>query len=339
MKKKMVTVLLTAAMVTAMAAGCGKSSDSESSDKKESYTIGIEQFAEHGSLDNCREGFLAGLEEEGIKEGDNLTVKYKNAAADMGTAKQISDSLVSDKVDLVCAIATPSAQSAYNAAMKADIPVIYTAVTDPVAAELADKDGKPVGEVTGTSDKLPVEEQLKMIREMLPDAKKIGIMYTTSEANSVSAIEEYKSLVEKYDFELVEKGITTTADVSLAADDLLSKVDCITNLTDNTVVASLPTILDKANEKKIPVFGSEIEQVKIGCLAAEGIDYIALGKQTGKMAAKVLKGEEKASEQNFETITEPGFYVNNKVAENLGITVPDDLANNAVESFDEITAE
>ena len=324
MKKKMVTVLLTAAMVTAMAAGCGKSSDS-GSDKKESYTIGIEQFAEHGSLDNCREGFLKGLEDEGIK--------------DMGTAKQISDSLVSDKVDLVCAIATPSAQSAYNAAMKADIPVIYTAVTDPVAAELADKDGKPVGEVTGTSDKLPVEEQLKMIREMLPDAKKIGIMYTTSEANSVSAIEEYKSLVKKYDFELVEKGITTTADVSLAADDLLSKVDCITNLTDNTVVASLPTILDKANEKKIPVFGSEIEQVKIGCLAAEGIDYIALGKQTGKMAAKVLKGEAKASEQNFETITEPGFYVNNKVAENLGITVPDNLANNAVESFDEITAE
>ena len=338
MKKKMVTVLLTAAMITAMVAGCGKSSDS-GSDKKESYTIGIEQFAEHGSLDNCREGFLKGLEDEGIKEGDNLTVKYKNAAADMGTAKQISDSLVSDKVDLVCAIATPSAQSAYNAAMKADIPVIYTAVTDPVAAELADKDGKPVGEVTGTSDKLPVEEQLKMIREMLPDAKKIGIMYTTSEANSVSAIEEYKSLVKKYDFELVEKGITTTADVSLAADDLLSKVDCITNLTDNTVVASLPTILDKANEKKIPVFGSEIEQVKIGCLAAEGIDYIALGKQTGKMAAKLIIGEAKASEQNFETTTEPGFYVNNKVAENLGITVPDDLANNAVESFDEITAE
>ena len=340
MKKRVLAVILGAVMTMSLAA-CGSSDAGKTSsdDGEKSYTIGISQFAEHGSLDNCREGFLKGLEDEGIKEGDNLTVKYKNAAADMGTAKQISDSLVSDKVDLVCAIATPSAQSAYNAAMKADIPVIYTAVTDPVAAELADKDGKPVGEVTGTSDKLPVEEQLKMIREMLPDAKKIGIMYTTSEANSVSAIEEYKSLVKKYDFELVEKGITTTADVSLAADDLLSKVDCITNLTDNTVVASLPTILDKANEKKIPVFGSEIEQVKIGCLAAEGIDYIALGKQTGKMAAKVLKGEAKASEQNFETITEPGFYVNNKVAENLGITVPDDLANNAVESFDEITAE
>lgn len=175
-----------------------------------------------------------------------------------------------------------------------------------------------------------------MMRALLPDAKKLGIMYTTSEANSVSTIKEYDSLVEKYGFELVEKGITVTADVALAADDLLSKVDCITNLTDNTVVASLPTILEKANEKKIPVFGSEIEQVKIGCLAAEGIDYIALGKQTGKMAAQVLKGEKKASEMNFELITEPGFYVNNKVAAELGVTVPQELLDSAVESFDEI---
>lgn len=334
--KKVLAAGLTAVMAMSLMVGCGSKKDDSSS---KTYNLGIIQFAEHGSLDNCRKGFLKGLESEGIKEGENLKITYKNSQADTATDNQIASNFASKKLDMICAIATPSAQSAYNAAMKADIPVIYTAVTDPVAAELADKDGKPVGEVTGTSDKLPVEEQLKMIREMLPDAKKIGIMYTTSEANSVSAIEEYKSLVKKYDFELVEKGITTTADVSLAADDLLSKVDCITNLTDNTVVASLPTILDKANEKKIPVFGSEIEQVKIGCLAAEGIDYIALGKQTGKMAAKVLKGEAKASEQNFETITEPGFYVNNKVAENIGITVPDDLANNAVESFDEITAE
>lgn len=328
--KKVLAAGLTAVMAMSLMVGCGSKKDDSAS---KTYNLGIIQFAEHGSLDNCRKGFLKGLESEGIKEGKNLKITYKNSQADTATDNQIASNYASKKLDMICAIATPSAQSAYNAAMKADIPVIYTAVTDPVAAELADKDGKPVGEVTGTSDKLPVEEQLKMIREMLPDAKKIGIMYTTSEANSVSTIKEYKSLVKKYDFELVEKGITTTADVSLATDDLLSKVDCITNLTDNTVVASLPTILDKANEKKIPVFGSEIEQVKIGCLAAEGIDYIALGKQTGKMAAKVLKGEAKASEQNFETITEPGFYVNNKVAEDLGITVPEDLANSAVESF------
>lgn len=341
MKNKLLAGLLTAAMATVLATGCaggsGGSSSGDGSSGKESYKIGISQFAEHGSLDNCREGFLAGLEESGIKEGENLTVDLKNAAADMGTAGQISGSFVSDKVDLICAIATPTAQSAYNAAMDAGIPVIYTAVTDPVAAELAGEDGTPVGEVTGTSDKLPVEAQLQMMRQILPDAKKLGIMYTTSEANSVSTIKEYGSLADKYGFELVEKGITATADVALAADDLLSQVDCITNLTDNTVVASLPTILEKANDKKVPVFGSEIEQVKIGCLAAEGIDYIALGKQTGKMAAQVLKGEKKASEMNFELITEPGFYVNNKVAENLGITVPQELMDTAVESFNEIT--
>lgn len=334
MKKRILAMV----MVTMMAAmtvltGCGNSS--ESSD--DTVTIGISQFAEHGSLDNCREGFLLGLSEAGFVEGENLVVDYQNAYTDMGTAGQISGGFVSDKVDLICAIATPTAQSAYNAAMDAGIPVIYTAVTDPVAAELADKDGNPVGEVTGTSDKLPIEAQLQMMRNILPDAKKLGIMYTTSEANSVSAIAEYKELAPEYGFELVEKGITATADIPLATDDLLSQVDCITNITDNTVVASLPTILEKANEKNIPVFGSEIEQVKIGCLAAEGLDYIALGKQTGAMAAKVLNGEAKASELAFEIITEPGFYVNTKVAENLGIKVADDMVDSAVEVFADIT--
>ena len=334
MKKRILAMVMATMMAaTTVLTGCGSSS--ESSD--DTVTIGISQFAEHGSLDNCREGFLLGLSEAGFVEGENLVVDYQNAYTDMGTAGQISGGFVSDKVDLICAIATPTAQSAYNAAMDAGIPVIYTAVTDPVAAELADKDGKPVGEVTGTSDKLPIEAQLQMMRNILPDAKKLGIMYTTSEANSVSAIAEYKELAPEYGFELVEKGITTTADIPLATDDLLSQVDCITNITDNTVVASLPTILEKANEKNIPVFGSEIEQVKIGCLAAEGLDYIALGKQTGAMAAKVLNGEAKASELAFEIITEPGFYVNTKVAENLGIKVADDMVDSAVEVFADIT--
>ena len=135
--------------------------------------------------------------------------------------------------------------------------------------------------------------------------------------------------------EVVET-LKDTMDEEETTDELLTEVDCLTNLTDNTVVASLATILDKANKQNIPVFGSEIEQVKIGCLAAEGLDYVALGKQTGKMAAEILKGEKKASDMNFETITEPGFYVNEKVAENLGVTVPQDLADEAVESFTEI---
>lgn len=337
MKKKVLAVILGAAMTVSLAA-CGSSgSDSSGSGSGEaSYTIGISQFAEHGSLDNCREGFIQGLAEEGIVEGENLTIEEGNAASDAGTARQISDGFVSDSVDLVCAIATPSAEAAYVSAMNTDVPVVYTAVTDPLAAKLTDEDGTPVGNVTGTSDELPIKEQLEMIRAILPDAEKIGIMYTTSEVNSVSALETYKELAGDYGFTIVESGVTQTADISLAADNLLSEVDCLTNLTDNTVVNSLATILDKANEQNIPVFGSEIEQVRKGCLAAEGLDYIELGKQTGRMAAKILKGEAEASEMNFETISEPGFYVNLAVAEQFGITIDEELLSTAVESFDSI---
>lgn len=332
MKKTIMNKVITAGIVTAALA-----SSSTVYAEKETYTIGIEQFAEHGSLDNCREGFLEGLAEEGLVEGENLTVEYKNAAADMGTAGQISDSFVSSDVDLLCGIATPSAQSCFNAAMDKEIPVIYTAVTDPLAAELADEEGNPVGEITGTSDKLPIQQQLEMIRTMLPEAETIGILYTTSEANSESAIKEYEALAEEYDFTIETAGITATADIPLAAQGLLEKVDCITNLTDNTVVSSLPAILEMANEAKIPVFGSEIEQVKIGCLAAQGLDYVELGRQTGKMAAQVLKGEKKASELPYETIEEASLYINEKAAENLGIEIPAELKDSAAESFAEIS--
>ena len=315
--------------------------DSESADGSAnladgSYTIGIGQFAEHGSLDNCREGFLQGLAEEGFVEGENLTVLYQNAQADGANSSQIATNFVGRNVDLICAIATPMAQSAYSAAMETEIPVIYTAVTDPVAAELATEDGAPVGNITGTSDELPVKAQLEMIRQILPEAKTIGIMYTTSEVNSESTIAQYKELAPDYGFEIVETGISSSADVSLAADSLLTQVDCMTNLTDNTVVASLPVILDKANALNIPVFGSEIEQVRIGCLAAMGLDYIELGKQTGHMAAQVLKGEAEASQMNYEVIEEAAFYGNSKVAENLGITLPEELTSQAVELFDDI---
>lgn len=335
MKKRITAIILGMTMTASLLAGCSSSSESGSGDEA-SYTIGIEQFAEHGSLDNCREGFLEGLKEEGLEEGKNLTVKVNNAASDMGTAAQIAQSFAADDMDLICAIATPAAQAAYNAAMDKGIPVIYTAVTNPEEAQLADSDGNPVGAVTGTSDQLPVEAQLKMIRELLPEAKTIGILYTTSEANSVYSISQYEKLAGDYGFTLETAGVTSTSEVSLAAADLLDKVDCLTNLTDNTVVSALPSILDAANKKNIPVFGSEIEQVKIGCLAAEGLDYINLGKETGKMAAKILKGEASAEEMNYELLTDSSLYINQAVADNLGITIPDSMTERAVEVFEEI---
>lgn len=337
MKKKVLTVILTAAIGASLMTGCG--SKTAGSEAEKGYTIGISQFAEHGSLDNCREGFLEGLAEAGIKEGENLTVVFENAQADTGTAGTIADSFVSKKVDLVCAIATPSAMSAYNSCMDTEIPVIYTAVSDPVGAGLAKDDGTSVGNITGTSDSLPVKEQLEMIRTMMPDAKKIGILYTTSEANSISTIATYKELAGDMGFEIVETGINTIADVEMAAKDMVTKVDCLTNLTDNTVVSALQTVLAAANDQGIPVFGSEIEQVKSGCLASMGIDYVALGKQTGAMAAKVLKGEAAASDLAYETCQGANLYVNTAVADKLNFALDQDFLSGAEEIFDEIAAE
>ena len=341
MKKRVLAVILGAAMITAGLAGCGGNTGSSqsSSEGEKMYTIGISQFAEHGSLDNCREGFIQGLEEEGLVEGENLKIKVSNADSDTGTAAQIADTFVADKVDLICAIATPSAQAAYNSARNTDIPVVYTAVTNPEEAQLADDQGMPVGAVTGTSDQLPVEAQLAMIREILPDAKTIGILYTTSEANSAYSITQYEKYAEEYGFTLETAGVTNTSEVSMAAASLLDKVDCLTNLTDNTVVSALPTVLDQANEKNIPVFGSEIEQVKLGCLAAEGLDYVNLGIETGKMAAQILKGEAKAEDMKYELLTDSSLYINQAVADNLGITIPDDMTERAEETFTEISQE
>lgn len=322
-------------LATSMLAGCSSSgtSDAGKTDAGEdAYTIGIQQYAPHPSLDNCREGFIQGLAAEGLVEGENLTILTQNAQGDGNMNNQIAQSFVSDKVDLICGIATPSAQSAFNAAESKNIPVIYTAVNDPVLAGLAKEDGTPVGEVTGTSDELPVDAQLKMIRALMPDAKKIGILYTTSEANSLSTIETYKELAGNYGFEIVEKGISVSSDLPMATDSILAEVDCLTNLTDNNVVNNLALVLDKANAKGIPVFGSEVEQVKNGCVASEGIDYVKLGQQTGRMAAQVLKGEKKASEMNFETITEYYFYINPEVMEQFGLTIPEDFGQEAVDA-------
>lgn len=342
--KKVIAVTMTAALAMAAFAGCGTKTEAPAASAASaggelaegSYTIGISQFAEHGSLDNCREGFLAGLAENGFVEGKNLTVDYDNAQTDTGTAATIADSYVQQGKDLICAIATPSAQAAFNAASSADIPVIYTAISDPVSAGFANEDGTSTGNVTGSSDLLPVSEQLQMIRELMPEAKKIGILYTTSETNSVSTIAEYKAKAGDFGFEIVDTGINTIADVDLAASDLVTKVDCICNLTDNTVVEALQTVLAKANDQKIPVFGSEIEQVRNGCVASMGIDYFELGRQTGALAAKILKGETTAAESKFISASKADLYVNTAAADGIGFKIPEDMLKNAAEVFEAI---
>ena len=343
MKKNVLVVLLTLVML--LFASCANkavnsnttaASNQAETEAKKVFTVGIGQFAEHGSLDNCRTGFIEGMKEEGFVEGVNVTYPFDNAQTDGSIAAQIYNKFATQKVDMAMAIATPMAQIAYSTFKETDTSVIFTAVSDPIAAELANSDGTPVGNITGTSDKLPVEAQLKLITEMFPDAKRIGILHTSSEVNSDSAIAEFKAIAPKYNVEIVTQSIDQGSDMPLAVDSILPKVDVMTNLTDNTVVANMPVLIEKANAKKIPVFGSEIEQVHKGCIAAMGLDYIELGKQTGHMAAKVLKGEKKASEMNFETIVNASLYLNTKVVEDLGLDIDPSFEKRAAEVFNEI---
>jgi len=288
--------------------------------------IGISQYGEHSSLDNCREGFLLGLAEAGLVEGEDFTVLYQNAGFDDNICTQIGQNFSAKNVALMCGIATNAATACYAAAEDKDIPVVFNAISDPVEAKL-DK-----GNVTGVSDKLPIAAQLELIRKCQPDAKKIGIIYTTSEPNSVSAIREYKALAPDYGFEIVDIGVTAQAEVTQAVDTILTKdVDCLSNLTDNNVVGVLDSILDKTGEAGIPVYGSEIEQVKKGCVASAGIDYLKLGKQAGALAAKILKGEAKASQLPYETVTEFDIYVNSAAVTALGMTLPEEVTSSAIE--------
>lgn len=320
--KKIISIVLVLSFVFAFSA-CGKGN---AETKGDIPVIGISQYGEHASLDNCREGFLQGLKDAGLTEGKDFTVDYQNAGFDDAIATQIAQNFSAKNVSLMCAIATPSATACFAAAEDKDIPVIFTAITDPKEAKLDE------GNVTGTSDKLPVEEQLKLIRTLQPEAKTIGIIYTTSEPNSISAIEEYKSSASKYDFKIEAIGITAQSEAVQAAETLISKgVDCFSNLTDNNVVGVLPSILEKTDEAKIPVYGSEIEQVKKGCVASVGIDYFELGVKTGKMAAKILKGEAKATDMDYETISEYETYINSDALKAFGITLPDDISKVATD--------
>ena len=325
MKKFMAMTM--AMVMTAMAlTGCG-GGGSEDAASGDIPVIGINQYGQHASLDNCREGFLLGLEEAGLVEGVDFTIDYQNAGFDDNIATQIGQNFSANDVALMCAIATPSATACYAAAEDKNIPVLFTAITDPVQAKLDS------GNITGVSDKLPIEAQLQLIREMQPDAKTIGILYTTSEPNSVSAIAEYQEKAGDYGFVIEAMGVMTQAEVNQAADTMISKgIDCMTNLTDNNVVGVLPSILEKTNEAGIPVYGSEIEQVKLGCVASAGIEYVSLGKQAGAMAAKILTGEATAEEMPYETVTNFEIYVNPDAMAALNVSAD-------VENAIDVTAE
>lgn len=330
MKKKTIAMALAAltAMMSLTACGGGQTAESTTADgEKEQYTIGVVQYATHPSLDNCYEGFVQGLAAEGFVEGENLTIEFQNAQGDTGNCDLMAKTMVTNKVDLLAGIATPAVMSEYSAAKNSDIPIVFTAVSDPVSAGLVKSIEESGTNCTGTSDVLPLEAQVKMIRAFLPDATKIGVVYTTSEPNSVSQLERLQTIAADNGFEVIAVGVTNSSEVASAAASVVAQgADCINNFTDNNVVDNLASVIKAANDGGISVFGSEIEQVKNGCLAAEGIDYVALGEQTGRMAAQVLKGED-VSTMPVEEIKESTPVYNKTVCEALGLTLPEAYQN------------
>ena len=297
--KKLTALALAATLALGLTACGGKtasypsaSASADASASGEKVKIGILQYATHASLDDCYKGIVEGLKEQGYVDGQNCTIDFVNGQGETETNNLAATNFVSEGDDIIIAIATPSATACYGAAKDKNIPVVFSACSDPVGAGLVTSLDNPGTGATGTSDSLNFDGQLKMIRAMMPNAKTIGVLYTTSEANSVSQLKKLKELAPTYGFEIVDVGVTDASEVATGAQTLVSKkVDCIDNLTDNNVVNNLSVVTNATNAAGIPIFGSEIEQVaKYGCVASETLDYVALGKTTGEMAAKILKG-------------------------------------------------
>ena len=286
------------------------------------YVIGISQLMEHPSLTAAADGFKAALEESGL----NVKFDEQNANGDQSTAASIAGSFKSSNVDLVLAIATPTAQAAAQAIT--DTPVLFTAVTDPVDAGLVESWEAPGGNVTGTSDANPVKEQLELIEEIVPGVKTVGVVYSPGEANSVVQVGWAKEAAGELGLEIVEAPAMSSQDV-LQATESLGDVDAIYVPTDNVVVTSFETVLQVGESKKIPVFGAEGDTVARGAIATYGLDYYQLGYQTGEMAVQILKDGKSPEEIAVATSAEPALYLNLGAAQRMGVEIPVNIVEEA----------
>ena len=325
--KKIASLVSLGVAGTLALAGCSTTSStgsgqSDATGGTTEYVVGISQLMDHPSLTAAAEGFKAAFEDAGL----NVKFDEQNANGDQSTAASIAGSFKSSKVDLVLAIATPTAQAAAQAIT--DIPVLFTAVTDPIDAGLVETWEAPGGNITGTSDANPVSEQLALIEEIVPGVKRVGIVYSPGEANSVVQVQWAKDAAAELGLEIVEAPSMSSQDV-LQATESLADVDAIYVPTDNVVVTSLETVLQVGEAKKIPVFGAEGDSVARGAVATYGLDYYALGYQTGQMAIAILTEGKSASDVPVATLTEPSLYLNLGAAERMGVEIPVNLVEQA----------
>lgn len=281
--------------------------------QEKKVVIGISQFAEHPALDAVRKGFEDELKNQGI----NADIIYKNAQADTGVAGLIAQKFVSDKVDLIFAIATISAQTAKQATK--DIPILFSAVTDPVYSQLVDSMENVGGNITGTTDATPMDKQLALFKELNPNIKKIGIIYNTSESNSEIQIDQAKKEAQKLGLEIVPVGVNNINDIPQAMSSLSKKSDAFYGITDNIVASSIGLISKTVNKQNMVSIGAEEAHVKGGMLMTNGLSYYELGKQTGLMAKKILVDGIKPQDIPVESSKVTKKVVNEKIMNKLKI--------------------
>lgn len=311
--RKLITGLGLAGLL--LLGGCSNNKKSDSGQTVKH--VGVLQVVQHPSLDKAYEGFKKGLKEEGYVEGKNLKIDYQNAQNSQDNLKSMSEKLVNEKSDLILGIATPAAQSVANATQ--DIPIVVTAVTDLKAAKLVNSDAKPGRNVTGTTDMVSIDKQIKLLLSIVPKAKTIGVMYNAGEANSKIQADLAIKALKKAGVKVLVKTANTTNDVQQVTETLAGKVQGIYVPTDNTFASASSIIGKVVKEKKIPLVAGSTDQVKTGGLASIGIDYEKLGEQTGKMAAKILAGKAKPANMPVEKANELKLVVNHKMAKALGI--------------------
>ncbi len=299
------------------------------------YKIGISQIVTHPALDAAREGIIDGLAEKGYVEGDNLEIDYQNSEGDMSLVASIAQKFVSDKLDAIVAIATPNAQAAISAAEGTDIPVIFSAITDPVGSDMVvDWENHPNENVTGVSDMIVVQDDVELITQIVPNVKKIGTLYNAGEANSLFLTTKLIEACDALGIEVVEQTVSTSADVLAATQALVGQVDAIWVGTDNTVVSGLEALIGISEDNQIPFFPADEPSIERGGIAAYGFDYYDIGLQTGYMVAKVLEADDGAVSIPVEKGEIISLSVNTAAAARMGVTIPQALLDAAATTYE-----
>lgn len=335
--KKLLAAILSLSLAAFSLAGCGASGSSSSTDSSASessqeaseqvYKIGVVQLVEHDALDSAYQGFVDGLKEAGYEDGKNIAIDYQNAQGEQANCNTIASKFVNDQDDLILAIATPAAQAAANATT--DIPILVTAVTDPANAKLVASNEAPGGNVTGTSDLNPIKEQMDLIKQLVPDVKKVGMLYCSSEANSEFQVNLAKEQLETMGIESEDFTVSSTNEIQQVVESMVGKVDAVYVPTDNMIASGIVTVSAVAVDAKLPVIVAEPWVVKNGGLGTYGLSYYNLGKQTAAMAVKVLTGEAKPADMPIEYLDEADLMLNQDIIDALGITVPQELLDKA----------